>query len=1074
MSADLAFRLGGSVRVADPFLVARALGERARRNERNDIVELARAVGARTVLVGYVGHDRAQRMTVTIEKLTLDSANPSVVASEARKDWRDVPFTHADPPFAVFHEMLPSVIADLGLTNAERTASQRPVRIPNEASFSFAELAEEGSGLSGSVALDLLGALGGSTDEVTSDRLFARALITSWNYDVSNAEAIIARAYALLGLDHRPAALALLEGVSGPEAAVLRALLNGNAAEAQAALTSVDNPLMRLMLAVQLDDLRTALDSEAEPLAGAADAFGVLGLDWRVLVHSRVQDRNEWRSDEPAALKYLLDLVFPVEGLGAGSVVGGSIVVGKPADDVSVSLATVQHVSRFIESAPVPACCSAESARPTAWDLVGLLEGRNIAQIVKSLHRTVGMQVALERAGQDLARYFEVLDGHPLLAVQRMDYAWRLAGRVGDASMERWRNQAFEDAVLTGYYAGGQSRAANRAIGVLGFDNPHASTFLDAYGFDYPRRAFWAEWVFQNPRTADRYAKDIDALRREAAAYTRYDFTPFNRLVIAAATPDEKASLAAELRGRFVGTPGQKFLLDKLGGTQTTITDPVEALRAQLASAPDSWGVRFDLGSLIVERGGKYEEAAEIFLAHPPFQQESVSNRVLLGNYASEAGNFFFWNGREDLSVPFFEISAGLRTGSESMMSANIRLDILAGRYAEAADASLGRARRYPGAYPYRDYLSFLHAFGYDEAAWEGFSQVASSFDNAQAWVAALVGHRREGSSEAQIREWLKKPGIRDARFRGNRFALRYAVLVNASDHEPPRDLGALVEELEGEPVAWIDSEGYLARPHPQDPTGIEVLPPSSFAAGAPSPAEGTRVKSEFAYFGAAYASIQHGELDAAVEELVEMAARYPIETAEYSYVLPYLAWAAAKTGDEIEFERYVMANGGYDVRFDTFLARAFFAAVKAKDPVLARDLLVRALPRHPYTDNRPVLIEYQYAQACEWLFRETRDEAFRDLLLAWVKSQQAVQPTHAWPYAMEYVYARDAERRLRALAMTLYLDPASPRIAPATAAERRAAAVWGEKHNPFLPESSSGELEETESIAWSAPTAVR
>jgi hypothetical protein len=51
----------------------------------------------------------------------------------------------------------------------------------------------------------------------------------------------------------------------------------------------------------------------------------------------------------------------------------------------------------------------------------------------------------------------------------------------------------------------------------------------------------------------------------------------------------------------------------------------------------------------------------------------------------------------------------------------------------------------------------------------------------------------------------------------------------------------------------------------------------------------------------------------------------------------------------------------------------------------------------------------------------------------------------------MEYAYARDPERRLRALAMTLYLDPMSPRIVPATADERRRAAAWGEQNNPFL-----------------------
>src|SRR5262249_16379785 len=144
-----------------------------------------------------------------------------------------------------------------------------------------------------------------------------------------------------------------------------------------------------------------------------------------------------------------------------------------------------------------------------------------------------------------------------------------------------------------------------------------------------------------------------------------------------------------------------------------------------------------------------------------------------------------------------------------------------------------------------------------------------------------------------------------------------------------------------------------------------------------------------------------------AVEELKTMAASYAIETPDFSYALPYLAWAAAKTGDKVELEKYVLAHVEDDprLRFDFFLARAFFAGIKQKDSARARERLAKSLPEHPFTDNRPVLVEYQYAQACEWLYKETKDEGFRDMILAWVKSEQRVHPTMAWAYAMEYAY---------------------------------------------------------------------
>jgi hypothetical protein len=72
--------------------------------------------------------------------------------------------------------------------------------------------------------------------------------------------------------------------------------------------------------------------------------------------------------------------------------------------------------------------------------------------------------------------------------------------------------------------------------------------------------------------------------------------------------------------------------------------------------------------------------------------------------------------------------------------------------YLDATKGSLGRAMRYPSGYVYRDYLSFLHAFGEHDAAWAGFSQVQSSFDVPQVWLSALVGHRTQGLGDGAVR----------------------------------------------------------------------------------------------------------------------------------------------------------------------------------------------------------------------------------------------------------------------------------------------------------------------------------
>ena len=58
----------------------------------------------------------------------------------------------------------------------------------------------------------------------------------------------------------------------------------------------------------------------------------------------------------------------------------------------------------------------------------------------------------------------------------------------------------------------------------------------------------------------------------------------------------------------------------------------------------------------------------------------------------------------------------------------------------------------------------------------------------------------------------------------------------------------------------------------------------------------------------------------------------------------------------------------------------------------------------------------------------------------------------------MEYTYARDPARKRRALAMTLYLDPRSPRIRDASERELAEAKAWGAANNPFLQDEDPAE----------------
>ena len=57
----------------------------------------------------------------------------------------------------------------------------------------------------------------------------------------------------------------------------------------------------------------------------------------------------------------------------------------------------------------------------------------------------------------------------------------------------------------------------------------------------------------------------------------------------------------------------------------------------------------------------------------------------------------------------------------------------------------------------------------------------------------------------------------------------------------------------------------------------------------------------------------------------------------------------------------------------------------------------------------------------------------------------------YSWAYAVEAKYSEDPERKLQALAYTLYLDPQSERISDIPEELKEKARKWLEENNKFL-----------------------
>jgi hypothetical protein len=1057
MTAELAYALGDATKyeIADPFLVARALGEGARRIDPMEAERLAQRLGATRIISGYVGHDLHHAFTLTLQVQDLPTTPTPSRQRPWQHDWRAVPFTDERTPALVFNDMLPDMLRVLPVT---LQMPQHPTQVAvdgNAARITMSPRELVSAGGSGAVApsaaaaFDLLGALGPLNSELARERAYERALLAVLRRGGRTVTDCFYSTYALMQLSRRPAALAALVGQSSRESIALLALLNGDLPGAKKAVAGVPQSLQRLLLDSALRDLEAwyAKKLQATP-AATTQTFGAAKAQWQPFVELRVMDLDQggWAVPDPLVIKALLDETFPIAGLDAKSIIHGNAVTAVSIDEVDIDLANERHVRRSAATLQPAPCCKAGELRPTGWDLLWLLEGLSEDRISKSLRREIDQQGLPEDALEAIHRYEPLLNGRPTLELSRSRAAFAIYQKSADDTRASWHAQFEQSAAVAARFAPGQTATAYTALLAMGIPSAESSILVDAYGYDYPRRSYWPMWFFG----VQPGEPQATSLALEALAFSVHDPGPLNWLP-PGNEPGHVGAMIASLGSRFTGSPQRPVPK----ADQNSAPAP-KARLAQLERAihadPETWSNYLDLGWYLIT-GGSYEAASDAFLRYPGFHDPHPEEPIAVSNYAFSAGSKLYWMGMPALARPFYRISADLHTGSEYSMTGEARLHLMDGDYAGAATLALERARRYNSAAAYRDYLSLLYAFGRSEEAWQAFSQLKASFREPLVWVAALVGQQKQGLSNAGVRQWLMRPEIRDTHFATTQFAPYYAILWYGTERMPPADLGKLVEQLEGPPAGRIDVDGRtLLVPSDEGEGKFEIVHPSGLRAGkAPALPPDTPIKSHYAYFADAYAALRLGDYATAVTRFVAMADRYDLD----GYPLAYFAYAAAKTGDSEKLEQYLGQLKG-PPGFDDSLARAFFAAARKDDDAALRALHT-AFPFRHGSDFRPILDDYEYAQVCEWLFRDTGDKRFSALLLDWVRKYQTLQPTTAWAYAIEYAYEAPGLKRTRALALTLYLDPASERIESATTQERDTAHAWLREHNPFrIPAESS------------------
>ena len=262
VAAELAARSGKCV--ADPTLVARALGSRRRAVAEADVEALADAMNARWVVRGSITRDEEQpKLTLA---LRLDQrSGPKQWGRGAPTQWGPLEFSDELPPEAAFARIARQVAEGLGLeleAGADAAPSAHPAGVIALPTTPAELTAAAESPLASARALQLLAALHHPSD-VDGEHLWERSLVALRGLPAEDQNARVLRARAALHLYRRPYALSLLQGLADPEAHALMAVGNGNLVTAEPLARAVKDPAGALTLQLEIESLRSAYGKTA-------------------------------------------------------------------------------------------------------------------------------------------------------------------------------------------------------------------------------------------------------------------------------------------------------------------------------------------------------------------------------------------------------------------------------------------------------------------------------------------------------------------------------------------------------------------------------------------------------------------------------------------------------------------------------------------------------------------------------------------------------------------------------------------------------------------------------------------
>jgi len=769
VAAELAAR--SSICVADPTLVARALGSRQRAPADAQVQALAETMNARWVVRGRVTRDPV-RHRVTISLRLDERSGPGIWTNGVETQWGPLEFSDELPPEAAFAHIAREVAegAGLELEPAEEPEAPEPRAVALPTTPAALTVAVD-SPVARARGLQLLAAMHHASD-IDGEHLWERSLVALRALPAEDETARLLRARASLHLYRRPYAAALLQGLASPEAQALLAVTRGNLAQAEPLARAVRDPAAALTLRLEVEALRArygktaGLDERRQALLDSHPGYSAL-------LYAAMSQAD---ADPGPALALIADQLG-ADGMDVrpGPVQALAMRVGLSLGDQATGLAAAIERGRATVWQTRAAVWRGQLAydRPAPWDAADALYAAARGVVTAAARNRLagsGPSDALVDFALSLGGPFA---GYPPL-VGSVAAALQ-ADAAGGTPLQQARARRLPGEVLA--WEGGESdteRSLSAQI-AAGLPTPEA---------DEPPR----------PWRASAGATGVAMQLARQQAYSQDAFEPLEHAITAlerAGLADQALRLREEARVRFIGSPARERFLLRRAEETGDLNAYASVLMERIREQPEEWPAYVTLARVYLSaRQAAY--AQQVLLAFPQPEGEEP-NAVTGTQRAHEAGMLLLDAGEVDLARPLLERAAA-GADSAARLWSRIALARLDGNWGEARALALQLHEKHqaPGALARAATVAFL--LGDEEAGWRGFYEAAKRFEDFGPWAAALAAHRiariRPADAEAFADRWKSLSGERGVERRLKGYFLLNALLV---DRAPD---AALAEEL--------------------------------------------------------------------------------------------------------------------------------------------------------------------------------------------------------------------------------------------------------------------------------------